>query len=127
MAWIAGVLIVILIAGRSIAALVLEYAWWKEMGQLATWQSIIIYSIVPQAVAALIACAVLWVAHARALKVADTGLREQRLYARIATFVLLAVSVILAIATIDGWNIVRFYGAERAGIDQAGAWRDPVF
>ena len=34
MAWIIGVLIAVLIAGRSIAEFVIEYQWWKEMGQL---------------------------------------------------------------------------------------------
>ena len=34
MAWIIGVLIAILIAGRSHRRLVIEYEWWKEMGQI---------------------------------------------------------------------------------------------
>ena len=83
MAWIIGVLIAILIAGRSIAEFIIEYEWWKEMGQVSTWESIILYSFVPQTLAALLAFVVLWMAHARAMKVADTGLREQPVYARL--------------------------------------------
>jgi uncharacterized protein len=126
MAWIIGVLIAILIAGRSIAGFIIEYEWWKEMGQVSTWESIILYSFVPQATAALVAFVVLWLAHARALKVADTSLREQPMYARLASLALFVIACILAVATIDGWTIIRFLGAQRAGV-AADAWRDPVF
>ena len=126
MAWIIGVLIAILIAGRSIAEFIIEYEWWKEMGQVSTWKSIILYSFVPQTVAALLAFVVLWLAHARAMKVADTSLREQPVYARLATLGLFVIACILGAVTIDGWTIIRFLGAQRAGVSQ-GAWRDPVF
>jgi uncharacterized membrane protein (UPF0182 family) len=127
MGWIIGVLIAVLIAGRSIAGFVIEYEWWKEMGQLAAWERIILYSFVPQIVGALIAFVVLWIAHARALKIADTGLREQPLYGRLASLALLAISLLLGFATIDGWTIIRYYGAQTSGIAAGGAWRDPVF
>src|SRR6476620_7055733 len=103
MAWIIGVLIAVLIAGRSIAEFIIEYEWWKEMGQVSTWESIILYSFVPQTVAALLAFVVLWLAHARAMKVADTSLREQSVYARLATLGLFVIACILGAVTIDGW------------------------
>ncbi len=127
MGWIIGVLIALLIAGRSIARVVIEYEWWKEMGQLAAWENIILYSFVPQAIAALVAFVILWLAHARALKIADTGLRNQRLYSRVATLVLFVIALLIGFATIDGWTIIRYYGAQKAGIAASGAWRDPVF
>ena len=127
MAWIIGLLIAVLIAGRSIAGLVIEYEWWKEMGQVSTWESILLFSFVPQALAGLIAFAVLWIAHARGMKLAGTGLRMQPMYSRMATLGLLIVSLILAMATIDGWTIVRYYGAQRAGATVGPDWRDPVF
>ena len=127
MVWIFAALIAILIAGRSIAAIIIEYAWWKEMGQLSTWENIILYSFVPQVVAGLVAFLVLWMAHARALKIADTGLRHQRHYSRIATIVLLFVGLIVGLATIDGWTIIRYLGAQRAGIGASAGWKDPVF
>src|SRR3954454_13012381 len=127
MGWIIAVLIAIVIAGRSIPGLIIDYEWWKEMGQLSTWENIILYSFVPQLLAGLIAFVVLWIAHARALKVAGTGLREQRIYSRLATLALLFIALLLGFATIDGWTIIRYYGAQRAGVSAAGAWHDPVF
>ena len=100
MAWIIGVLIAVLIAGRSIAEFIIEYEWWKEMGQLPTWKSIILYSFVPQTLAALLAFVLLWLAHARAMKVAGTSLREQPLYARVASLALFVLACILGAVTI---------------------------
>jgi uncharacterized membrane protein (UPF0182 family) len=127
MAWIIGVLIVLLIAGRSIAGFVIEYEWWKEMGQVSTWESILLYSFVPQALAGLIAFAVLWVAHARGMKLAGTGLGMQRTYGRLATLGLLILGLIVGMATINGWAVVRYYGAKQSTITAATDWRDPVF
>ena len=127
MAWIIGVLIALLIAGRSIAGFVVEYEWWKEMGQVETWQSILLFSFVPQLVAGLIAFIVLWIAHARGMKLAGTGLRMQRMYARLSTLGLLVVGLILGMATIDGWTIVRYYGAKASAAPASSDWRDPVF
>src|SRR4051794_5215593 len=79
------VLVVAVLAARSVAELVIEYEWWKELGQLQTWENIILYSVAPVAAATLLAFAVLWIVHARALKFASTGLGEHSLYAKIST------------------------------------------
>ena len=60
------------------------------------------------------------------MKVAGTSLREQPMYARLASLALFVLACILGAVTIDGWTIIRFLGAQRAGV-AAGAWRDPVF
>lgn len=123
---IIGALLALLLGGRSLAALIIEYEWWKEVGQLATWQSIILYSIAPQAAAALIAFAALWVAHARGLKYAGTRLREYPVYSKVVTALLLLMGIILAQASLDPWTIVSYFGSARAGAP-AQAWRDPIF
>src|SRR4051812_32533480 len=120
------VLVLLILGARSIAELVVEYEWWKELGQLETWKSIIIYSFAPVAGATLVAFFVLWMVHARALKFAGTGLREHSLYAKAATLVLAFLSFLIARSSLNSWTIVSFYGSQRAGV-AAGAWRDPIF
>jgi uncharacterized protein len=119
------VVIALLLAGRSIAALVIEYQWWKELGQLPTWESMILYSFAPLAVAALFAFAVLWIAHARGLKHAGTGLRDYPLYAKVSTVVLLLLGLIIARTSLDPWTVVSYLGSARAG--GAAGWTDPIF
>ena len=119
-------LFALVIFARSIAQFVIEYQWWQEMGQIQTWQSIILYSVAPVALATLLAFVVLWTVHARALKFARTGLSEHKIYARVSTLALLVLSFMIARASLDSWTTVSFYGAQRAGA-VATPWRDPIF
>lgn len=119
-----GVLLLILLSARSAASFVIEYRWRQELGQLETWFSIISYGFLPVAVAAFLCFVLFWIAHARGMKSGGTGLREYPLYAKLATLALLAVSVILASATVDAWTVVRFAGGRGM---ETGTYRDPVF
>lgn len=121
------VLVLALFLGaKTIASYVIEYEWWKEIGQVQTWLKMLSYGFVPVAAAAVLSAIVLWIAHARGMKNAGTGMGEHPLYAKLSTLVLLLFGVILGTATVDSWTVVRYFGgvALPAG---AAAWRDPVF
>jgi uncharacterized protein len=117
---------VVLLAGRSIAGYVIEYNWWREMGQVDTWLDLLVYQLAPTAAAAVLAFAVLFIAHARALSFAGASLRSNRLYAAASTLVLLIVAFLLASAVMDTWTVVRYFGARRLPAE-ATSWHDPVF
>src|SRR5689334_18372888 len=120
------VFVLLLIGARSMANYAIEIAWWKELGQFDTWLSMLTYSVAPLIGATLVAFAVLWVAHARALKFAGTSLRDHRGYARLSVLGLLALAYIVAVASIDTWTVIRFAGAR--GLPAAAtAWHDAVF
>jgi hypothetical protein len=59
---------------------IIEYNWWKEVGQASTCISMLWYSIAPAAVGALLAFIGLWLAHARGLHFAGFHPRNVRLY-----------------------------------------------
>ncbi|MFN0170555.1 MAG: UPF0182 family protein [Bryobacteraceae bacterium] len=123
------VLIVIAILfslSRSIAGYVIDYQWWTELGQVDTWLSVLFYTMLPRAGATLLAALVLWIAHARALKFAGTGLREHPRYARLATLGALALGFIVSGIALDTWTIIRYFGA-RGLPPETGTWLDPVF
>ena len=121
------VLAVFLLFGlRSFAGYAIEIEWWKELGQLNTWFSMLYYAIAPVAAATLLAFVALWISHARALKFAGTRLGAHPLYARITTLALLGISWFAASAFIDTWTVVRFAGSR--GLPAATtAWHDTVF
>jgi uncharacterized membrane protein (UPF0182 family) len=121
-----AILFLLFISGRSVARFIIDYQWWKELGQVPTWQSMIAYSYVPTALAAVLVFVVLWLVHARALIFAGTRLREHPGYARISTVILLLLAVGIARASVNPWTVVSFFGAQRAGLP-ANPWRDPVF
>ncbi len=121
------VLAVLLLFGlRSFAGYAIEIEWWKELGQLNTWFSMLYYGIAPVAAATLLAFVALWVSHARALKFAGTRLGEHPVYSRLSTLALLGVAWFVASAFIDTWTVVRFAGS-RGLPPAATAWHDSVF
>ncbi len=117
------VLLLLLASARWIASFAIEYQWWKEMQQVETWLQMLSYNVIPVAGAAVLAFAALWVAHARGMKSAGTGLRQHPVYAQVSTAALFVVALLLASATVDGWTIVRWAGSRGA----APGWVDPVF
>src|SRR5258708_3303031 len=84
------------------------------------------YTVFPPAIATIIGFILLWVAHARALKFAGTGLGKHRWYARISTLGIFVVALVRGIATTDTWTVVRYFGGLGVG-GAAAEWQDPVF
>ena len=41
------VILLVLVGARTIASTVIDYQWWKELGQVDTWLSLYLYSIGP--------------------------------------------------------------------------------
>jgi len=108
------------------ANLIIEYNWWKEVGQANTWISMLWYSVAPAAAGALVAFIALWVAHARGLHFAGVRRRDFRLYSRVMGAGLAIVAILFASASIDYWTVMRFLGS-RGVMLAADAWKDPVF
>ncbi|MBZ5576583.1 MAG: UPF0182 family protein [Acidobacteriia bacterium] len=119
-------LLVLLVGARSIASYTIDFQWWKEMGQLNTWLSMLTYSLAPVLAATLLAFAVLWIAHARAVRFAGARLREHRIYARISALALLLLGYVIAASSVDTWTVVRFAGS-RGLPAETTAWHDAVF
>ncbi|MGA3027737.1 MAG: UPF0182 family protein [Bryobacteraceae bacterium] len=119
-------IIVLLILVRVASSWVIDYQWWREMGQIQTWLTMLLYGLTPSVLATIIAFLVFWIAHARALRFAGTSLGRHRLYARISAVVLFALALLMATATMDTWVAVRYFGG-RGLTSAAAAWRDPAF
>jgi len=117
--------LLLLIGARSVASFTIDYEWWREVGQVDTWINMLLYGLVPRLAVALILFAALWIAHARALKRAGTGLSQYPTYAKLSTLGLAVFSFLISWALVDSWTIVRYFGGR--GSETSTAWRDPVF
>jgi uncharacterized protein len=124
--WYVIAVIVLFVAVRWLCSWTIDYQWWKEMGQIHTWFSILAYSLIPATAATLLGFAVFWIAHASGLKHAGARLWQRPLYAKLATLGLLLLAWILALGTLDTWTVVRYFGGRDLG-GAATAWHDPVF
>jgi uncharacterized membrane protein (UPF0182 family) len=121
-----GILILIaLVSARWAASLLIEYSWWKEIGQVRTWIDLYAYSTLPVAVGCLLGWVVLLVAHSRGVKFAGGMVSDYPIYSRLSTVGLLFLSFLVASASIDNWTVLRFLGSR--GAQGAGTFHDPVF
>jgi uncharacterized membrane protein (UPF0182 family) len=116
----------ILLGGRWLAELAMDWQWWGEIGQRETWLAMLAYGTGPALAAALVIFAAFFVAHARGLKAAGTSLSEHPVYTRLSGIALLLIALLVGLATVDSWTVVRFFGGTGAA-EAPGAWRDPVF
>src|ERR1700733_13776186 len=94
------VLAVVVIAGlwasTTAADFVIEYNWWKEIGQVNTWVGMLWYSVAPAAAGSVFAFIALWVAHARGLHFAGILRRDHRLYTRLIPVGLAVLAIVFA-------------------------------
>jgi uncharacterized membrane protein (UPF0182 family) len=108
------------------ANFIIEYNWWKEVGQVETWIGMLWYSIAPAAAGAAAAFMGLWVAHASGMRFAGIRGKDFRLYSRLIPFALALVAIVFASNEIDYWTVMRFFGSR--GLAAApDAWKDQVF
>ncbi len=108
------------------ADFLIEYSWWKEVGQASTWISMLWYSIAPGAAGALLAFMALWLAHARGLHFAGSRPLNSQLYSRLVTVALAIMAIVFASISIDYWTVMSFFGSRRLTL-ASDAWRDQVF
>jgi len=113
-------------AASTAANFIIEYNWWKEVGQVDTWVGMLWYSIAPAAAGAVLAFIALWVAHASGLRFAGIRGKDFRLYSRLIPFALAFVAIIFASGSIDYWTVMRFFGSRGLTV-AADAWKDQVF
>ncbi len=121
-----GVFAFLLLASVGWASsLLIEYSWWKEMGQVTTWLDLYAWSTVPVSAATLIAWLVLWVTHSRAVRFAGGRASDYPIYNRLAGVALLGLSAIVSDASLDSSTILRFAGSR--SVDYSHLYHDPIF
>src|SRR5712671_1075567 len=113
-------------AASTAANFIIEYNWWKEVGQVDTWIGMLWYSIAPAAAGAVVAFCALWVAHASGLRFAGIHGKDFRVYSRLIPFGLAFVAIVFASNSIDYWTVMRFFGS-RGLVAAPDAWKDQVF
>ncbi len=121
-----AVVALLLIASAGWASsLLIEYSWWKEMGQVNTWLDLYAWSTMPGLAATAVAWVVLMITHARAVRFARGRMSDYPVYSKVAALVLLGFSAIIASANLDSSTILRFAGSR--ALDASKMYHDPIF
>jgi uncharacterized membrane protein (UPF0182 family) len=118
-----GLLLWAITAGANF---IIEYNWWRELGQASTWIKMLWYSIAPGAIGVVVAFVALWLAHSRGVHFAGVRSRDFRLYSWLVAAGLGLVAILFASASIDYWAVMRFWGSRGLALP-ADAWKDQVF
>ena len=122
-----GVLLLLIFwAIPATANLIIDYNWWKELGQADTWKQMVWYAIGPVAAGTLAAFIALWLAHDRGLRFAGVHQRDFPLYSRLMPAGLGLAAFLFAEASVDYRTVMRFFGSRQLALP-ADTWKDPVF
>ena len=131
-----GVLIAIgflaLIFASTSASFLIDYEWWKEMGQLETWYAMAAYQYLPRLAVALLA----FLAYRTAF---GLGRRRARAMAEVIdidepgaekknplpTIVMAVASLITGMVLMRPWTIMQYLGGHSTA--STSPWRDPLF
>ena len=105
---------------------IIDYSWWKEVGQVGTWVSMLWYSIAPIGTGVVVAFIALWIGHEKGQGFAGVRRREFRMYSRLIPVGLAIVAVLVASASIDYWTVMRFFGSRGLTVP-TDTWKDAVF
>ncbi|HUI82853.1 MAG TPA: UPF0182 family protein [Candidatus Binatia bacterium] len=108
------------------ASSLVEYNWWKEVGQVHTWISMLWYSLAPAAAGAVLAFLALYIAHARGLHFAGVRRGDFPIYSRLVAVAVALVAILFASSAIDFWTVMRFFGSRGVAAPR-NAWQDSVF
>lgn len=122
----AMVVLLILLGAPIVASYAIEFQWWREMKQVPTWIDIMVYTLLPVAVATLLTFGILFAAHQRGMKFAGMRLKDHAGYAKLSAAALLLISIVIAAGAIDTWTVVRYFGGRNVPVE-ATAWRDSIF
>jgi uncharacterized membrane protein (UPF0182 family) len=127
----AAILLLILLAGsRYIASTLIDYAWWTEIHQIATWWNLLLYGTLPVILAVILFFAVFWIAFTlgmrRPANSAAFGFMSRSLLMKLAAVAIALLSLFVASATVDSWTVVRFMGGRQLAAG-ANEYADPIF
>ncbi len=118
--------LIVLAASRTFSELVIEYQWWREVEQLSTWYTMLLYQVLPVTVGSIVAWLSLLWAHSRGLRFAGVREAESSLYRRIVMVALLVVAVVFIGSAVDAQKVMAFVGSLSSAAESQ-TWTDPVF
>ncbi len=122
--------LILLVASRSIASTLIDYHWWQEIQQIATWWNLLLYGTVPFLLAIALFFALFAAVFVFGMRGSKErlrfGLLSRSLLMKLGLVVMAILSFIVASATVDNWTVVRFFGGLQMGAS-AGEYVDPIF
>ena len=109
----------ILIEGSSFW---IDFAWWKELGQTATFWQFLRIRWLPQTVMAILAMVIMIVAFRIGRRRCASPLAQTSLFTWVGHLIAAALGIFISVNIIDPWIVALFWGARNVG-----AYVDPIY
>ena len=126
---LALVVFVLLVGSRYLASTLIDYSWWKELGQTETWWNLLLYGTGPLALAVVLFLAAFWAAYQLGMRQTGKGplfgVLDRGLISKLALAVFALMAWALANITVNSWTVVRYFGGLRTAA--TNEFVDPVF
>lgn len=130
MAFLAILLLALIVCSRYIASTLIDYEWWSELHEVDTWINLLLYGTVPIVLAAILFFFAFWIAFKMGLqhelKTSRSSIFKRALVYRIAVLVFALLAIGVANATVDSWAVVRYFGGLRLPSTRS-EFIDPIF
>jgi uncharacterized membrane protein (UPF0182 family) len=100
----------------------ISYAWWREMGQAATYWQYLRIRWLPQTGMAVAAALLMVAAFALGRRLAPSPLARTRLFGGLGYLVAALLGMFVSVNIINPWTIALFLGSRTTGV-----YTDPIF
>ncbi|HXR98868.1 MAG TPA: UPF0182 family protein [Terriglobales bacterium] len=100
----------------------IDFAWWKELGQAATFWQFLRIRWLPQTVMAILAMLILLLAFSIGRRRCASPLARTSLFTWVGRLLSAALGIFISVNIIDPWVVALFWGARNVG-----AYTDPIY
>jgi uncharacterized membrane protein (UPF0182 family) len=120
------IVLALLLGVRTGADFAIEYQWWKEVGQVQTWITMLFYRFLPVILASLLCWPVLLWAHRRGTAFAGVSTANYSIYSKLVPIILLLGAGFFVGSSVDHHKVMAYMGS--GGVEAStDTWSDPVF
>ena len=121
-----GIVLALLLGSRTGAEYAVEYQWWKELGQVETWITMLLYRFLPVTIASLLCWPVLLWAHRRGTAFASVSTSDYSIYSKLIPVALLLAATAFVGSSVDHHKIMTYVSSQSVELP-ADTWSDPIF
>ncbi|HEY7855649.1 MAG TPA: UPF0182 family protein, partial [Terriglobales bacterium] len=100
----------------------IDFAWWKELGQTATFWQFLRIRWLPQTAMAILAMVIMIVAFRIGRRRCASPLAQTSLFTWVGHLIAAALGIFISVNIIDPWIVALFWGARNVG-----AYVDPIY
>ena len=102
------IVLALLLGSRTGAEFAIEYQWWKEVNQVQTWITMVLYRLFPTILASLLCWPALLWAHRRGTAFAGVNTANYSIYSKLVPIALLFAAISFVGSSVDHHKVMTY-------------------